>query len=88
MTYKKGEIGNSVWGTQMILPSYKEQDEVEVEFMFNLETDEYEIIGIWMELDSGGEPVEVDVSIFPLPMMEALDILNEHKEEFTWVDKI
>lgn len=88
MSYMIGEVGNSAWGTYVTLPSYEEQGEVEIEFMFNLETDEFEIIGIWMELKCEGEPVEVDVSIFPSPCMEAIDILNARKKDIIKYEKV
>lgn len=93
MSYMIGEAGNSAWGTEITLPSYKENGPVEVEFMFNLKTDEFEIIGIWMELKSSPltndeKLVEVDVSIFPSPCMEAIDILNTRREDIIKYEQV
>ena len=89
MTYMKGEVGNSAWGIFVTLPSYKEKGEVEIEFMFNLETDEFEIIGIWMDFTNfEGESIPVDISIFPSPRMEALDILNARKKDIIKYEQV
>jgi len=88
MSYMIAEAGNGAWETTLLLPSYREEGGVEVEFMYNIEEDEFYINAIWMQLDSGGQPVLVNVARFPSPCMEAIDILNTRKEDIIKYEQV